>query len=390
MLLSSLRNFFISLFITLVVFGVAAYFLIGVINESLGNLVTDQTATDKTDNTPTEDLGVELGKIDTNVFTVLVLGIDDGQSQPRDFENDENYKENDSKKEADTIFLINVNAITRVLMISSLPCDMRVEADGYVLRLGTVYSHGEYARDGKGMELVKRAVHAYTGLEADYCFVVDYDSVETIIDSLGAIEYTIPEDMYYKPVPYDPSTTNPPTEEVPTTTQNPEETETTEATTDRNIIDIKRKEQTTNEEGKALIDGAAAIQILRYKNYKNEENSRDLIQISFVREFVRQKMTIENLARADQLYEDIKESIVGTDMDGETLKKYMETLFSIADFDVEIVSYPGSVRVENGTAFFEPIQKSAEERYNKYRRVREADLNAPGETTGETGTTGTN
>ena len=352
MLLSSLRNFFISLFITLVVFGVAAYFVVEVINDNLKKLVTDQTATNNPGGEkPIEDVAPPE---DGDVFTVLVLGIDDGQSQPRDYESGENHKENETKKEADTIFLVNINAITKVLMISSLPSDMRVEVDGYRLRLGAVYPYGEYAKNGRGMEFMRAAVHAYTGLTADYCFVLDYDSVETIIDSLGPMEYTIPEDMYYKPVPYDVTTTNPPTEEAAAI---PEETE---ATTDRNTISIKRNELKT-------IDGATAVQILRYKNYKNEDYTRDLMQINFVQELIKQKMTVENLARADKLYEEIKESLVGTDMDGEAFKKYSNTLFTLSGFTLEIVSYPGSMRVENGTAFFDPIQKSAQERYNKYR-----------------------
>jgi len=358
MLLSSLRNFFISLFITLIVFGVAAHFLIGFINENLNGFIDPQPT-----NGPDDDPGVteapsgisEAG--DTHVFTVLVIGIDDGQSQPKDYETDENS----AKKEADTIFLINVNAKTRVLMISSLPCDMKVEADGYVLQLGAVYTHG-------GMKLMKNAVHAYTGLEADYCFVLDYDSVETIIDSLGAMEYAIPEDMYFKPVPYDVSTTNPPAKEE-------EKAENTEETTDRNIINIRKGEQATNEMGTALIDGATAIQMLRYKNYKNEQYSRDEIQINFVQEFIKQKMTFENLVRAEKIYEEIKESIVATDMDGEAFKEYMNTLFGLSDFPpAVIVHYPGAVKTENGSTFFEPILKSAIERYAEYRKTEEVNL----------------
>ncbi|MCL2813562.1 MAG: LCP family protein [Oscillospiraceae bacterium] len=373
MLLSSLRNFFISLFITLIVFGVAAHFLVGFINENLIGFTNPQPTsgpeegtTDENDNSDTPENG------DTNVFTVLVLGIDDGQSQPRDYENDENDKENEAKREADTIFLININAITRVIMVSSLPCDMKIEGDGYILRLGSVYAHG-------GVGLMKKAVHAYTGLEADYCFVLDYDSVEMIIDSLGAMEYAINEDMYYKPVPYDVTTTEATTTEK---SENDENTEETQETTNRNIINIKKSEQTTNEQGKAVINGAAAIQILRYKNYKNEEYSRNSVQINFVREFVRQKMTLENLTRADELYEKIKEAVVASDMDKEVFKFYTNTLFSLSDFEVAIEPYPGSVKIENGTAFFDPILKSAIERYKKYRKVKEVDL------TGESATGG--
>lgn len=373
MLLSSLRNFFISLFITLIVFGVAAHFLIGFIDDNLTGFVQPQPTTGPEEGTTNEkDTSDVTESGDTNVFTVLVLGIDDGQSQPRDFENSGDDRENEKKKEADTVFLININAITRVIMVSSLPCDMKIEGDGYILRLGSVYAHGESAGTGKGMELMKKAVHSYTGLEADYCFVLDYDSVEEIIDSFGAVEYTIPEDMYYKPVPYDVTTTEAATEK--SESEDNENTEETQETTNRNIINIKKNEQTTNEEGKTVIGGAAAIQILRYKNYKNEEYNRNSVQINFMQEFIKQKMTLENLTRADELYEKVKEAVVASDMDKETFKLYTNTLFSLFGFETVIEVYPGSVKIENGTAFFEPILKSAIERYKKYRKVGEVNL----------------
>ncbi|MCL1794612.1 MAG: LCP family protein [Oscillospiraceae bacterium] len=358
-MLSSLRNFFISLFITLIVFGIAAYFLTGFINEILTGFTGSQPLAENGDTEKTtENNSVISENLDTNVFTVLVLGIDDGQSQPKDYETDAIS----ARKEADSIFLININAKTRTIMVSSLPCNLKVEADGFVLCLGSVYSYG-------GVELVKKTVWSYTGMTADYCFVLDYDSVEVIIDSLGEMEYAILEDMYYKPVPYDSSTTNPPTDEA-------EEPEETEETTNRNIINIKKSEQETNESGAAVIDGAAAIQILRYKNYKNDQYNRDATQINFLREFIKQKMTVENLARADEIYEKIKDSIVAADMDEKTFKKYAETLFSLHDYEVAIVVYPGAVKTENGTTFLEPILKSAIERYDEYRKVEDVDLNA--------------
>jgi len=369
--LAGLRNFFISLFVTLVVFGIAAYFLMGFIKDNLSGFIDPQPTQNTTQSTqePTKDAPDGDDLENTDIFTALILGIDDGKSQYRDYENPENEKENERKKEADTIFLVNVNAITKVLMISPLPCDMKVEADGYRMRLGSAYSYGEYTQNGRGMELMKDIAWSYTGLEVDYCVVLDYDSIEIIIDSLGGMEYAIPEDMYHKPVPYDVTTTNPPTEEGEEPTTLPPTEEEEEETTNRDIIDIKKKDQTTDEEGKAILDGAEAVALLRYKNYKDEDYSRDMIQLDFVQEFIKQKMTLENLLVIDEIYEEIQEGIADSDINEETVKKYMETLFSVSEFALKLVVYPGSVRTENGTAFFDPIIPSAIERYKEYRRA---------------------
>ena len=411
MLLSSLRNFFIALLISVIVFGIGAYFLTGFLNK-MGNDFLDPSVKPDEPNTNEEGHIIDSGDPDLEddseeeeiiQFNVLIIGIDDGKSQPVAYENDENE---DRRKEADTIFLVNINPETKTLMMSSLPTNMKVEIGRYNLRLGAVYSYGEYGNystnGGKGMELMTETVWAYTGVEADYCCVVDYDSLEVFFNMLGEIEYIIPEDMYYKPEPYDRTTTDPPTEtqDENEPTLPPPPTTTEEETTNRNIIELKK--------GRQFIDGAAAVQLLRYNNYRpNEDNrNRASIQIDFIKEVLRQMMTVENLARAGDIYAGIKELLFPDEEDLKNIKEYNEnkeedeeekkeiksefktnfnekefkyyakTIFSLAEYAIKEVVYPSNSveRTEHGTLFFYPDIKSAISRYRDYRKVEKPEI----------------
>jgi len=350
-MLSSVRNFFLALFISLIVFGISAYFLLGYINkeffgeglvattEHTGSVtMSDETSTEDEENTG-ENIKTE-ENTDTSVFNALILGIDNGNSQVT------------GKKEADTIILINLNAKTKTLMISSLPCDMRVIVKGYTLRLGAVY--GEY-----DIEMMIDAIKSYTGIKIEYYCTLDYESLEKVFEILGEIEYTVPMDMKYKPKPYyiDESTTEPTTEEPVEIKSD----ETTEPTTDIEVIDL--------ESGKQLIDGAKAIQLMRYKDYSGGNSGRMITQIDFFKEIIRQKLTFENLVNAKELYTEIKESVVESNMDEQDFEKYAETLFSMRDFNIKSIEYPGEIKNDNGVAFFNPELKKAISLYKNYRKI---------------------
>ncbi|MCL1859170.1 MAG: LCP family protein [Oscillospiraceae bacterium] len=400
-MLSSLRNFFIALFISLLGFGISAYFLTGFIDNTMNGFfnptpTADERNKEEEDPENTNENGEEEDDTDEDLseFTVLIIGIDDGKSQFED-------KDEDEKKEADTIFLVNINAKVKTIMISWLPANMKTEVAGYALRLGAVYTYGEYSgRGGQGMELMKKAVWSYTGLKPDYCIVLDYDSLEVLFDTLGEVEYSIPENMYYKPTPYDITTTDPPTEENDEAENaNVYIPENIEDTTNRDIIDLKK--------GKQMIDGAAAVQLLRYNSYiSNEDNmNRTSIQIDFIKEVIRQQMTFENLERAEEIYTEIKEILFPaaediktgedkkdiktdfkTDFTEEDFKKYTKTLFSLSEFNIKELKYPSNTaeKTENGILFFYPDIKAAVNRYKDYRKVEITQITETDETAGIT------
>ena len=340
-MLSSIRNFFLSLFISMLVFGVSAYFLVGFIDRTINDTSDTQEATndENPDNENPDGEPDEFREIDENEFTALILGIDNGQSQ------------HDEKQECDTIILLNINAETKTFMLSSLPCDMKTETKGYILRLGAVYAEFD-------AQMMIQTVRAYTGIQADYLCVLDYKSIEKVFEILGDIEYNVPMDMYYNPNP-DSDENDEETDAEPPKANNTGKIEIDYA---NEPIDLKA--------GRQRINGEQAVQLLRYRSYSNGNFDRIITQVDFIKEIIRQKITFANLANAKNIYTAVKKSVVETNMDEKDFEAYIETIFAVSNYEIKEVSYPGTVRNENGVSFFSPDIKSAIHRYHDYRKTK--------------------
>ena len=342
-MLAGLKNFLIALFLSLAAWAVIAYFVVGYINSNLigddpfnTNPINDQTNTDTTtgeDGLPINAANPGDNEVGSDEFTAIILGVDSGESQ------------HDEKPEADTVILLNINEKTKTLMISSIPCNTKTEAGSYVLRLGAVYS--EY-----GVKTVVDSVWRETGLKADYYCVLDYKSIEKIFKELGTVQYNVPYDMYYKPKPY----------------YIPEESEGSTPNDADDKPEIKLKKGLQN------IDGEQAVQLLRYKGYEgydgysNGNIDRISIQIDFLKEVIKQKMTFDQLMNAKPLYNAIKSGVVETNMEEKDFELYMETIFSINDYEIKIEIFPGMPSEENGVSFWMPSSRSARNLYNVYRK----------------------
>jgi len=339
-MLSSLKNFFLAFFISLLVFGTGVYFLLNFIEDTSKDFIQPaaeevQDSTDETEET--SETGKEPDELlDTSEFSAVIIGIDSGLSQ------------NSEKKEADMIILANINAKTKKLMISPLSCDTKTEVKGYILRLGAVYA--EY-----GAETLIQTVRGYTGISVDYYCVLDYKSIEKIFEIFGEMEFdmefNIPMDMVYDPFAGE-SPTETAADVLPANTE--------ETTNDYERIDLKS--------GKQTIDAGKAIQLLRYRNYSNDNFERMDMQIEFIKEMLKQCFTFENLLNAQEIYEKIKESVLETNMDAKDLIKYAETFFAVPEYTIVDVSYPGGPLFENGVTFFKPDIRSAVNRYKPYRK----------------------
>jgi anionic cell wall polymer biosynthesis LytR-Cps2A-Psr (LCP) family protein len=366
-MLSSLRNFFLALFVSLLVFGTSAYFLVEFIDanaNSFGSQPNNSGGDTNGDDNAADNGGPDEWDEfkDTSEFTALFIGIDSGLSQF------------DEQQEADLIILVNVNAKTDTLMISSLSPDMKTEVNGYILRLGAVYAEFE-------AEVLVETVTAYTGLQPDYYCVVDYESMEKIFAILGDVRYNVPIDMYYDPF------------EIPAVEFESEEGEEgeelpAEPATERPAEDTgpteKDYERIDLTEGYQRINAEKAIQLLRFNNYTDPdlEIDRTKIQTDFFKEVLRQKLTFTNLGRAPQLFEQLRASVVETNMTSRDFENYAETLFSLSEFTIAELIYPAirRVRIENGVPFFIPDVKMAVNQYKPYRRgVTENIINTDGE-----------
>jgi anionic cell wall polymer biosynthesis LytR-Cps2A-Psr (LCP) family protein len=200
---------------------------------------------------------------------------------------------------------------------------------------------------------------------------LDYESVVDVINILGdgrGIRYDVPMDMFYDPF------------ELPEAETADELNGASAAATESQAIPAvpteKNHESIDLKAGIQLLNGDRALQLLRYRNYANGNFGRMATQMDFLKEVLRQQMNARNLTRANEIFEKVKSSVVETNMDARTFEGYIETFFSLADFTIREIDYPGFVRNENGVAFFSPDVKSAAGLYRPFRKSADENINS--------------
>ncbi|MGH2600188.1 MAG: LCP family protein [Dehalococcoidia bacterium] len=141
------------------------------------------------DSTPIE------GSPGTTRINVLVLGVD------RRPHHDPSV---DGPPNADSIHIISLDPITKTATALSLPRDLYVEApspeqkkgDFWPIRINTAYRLGEeYGYPGGGAAFAKRVVEYTFHVPIDYYAVVDWVAFADVIDALGGVTLTVPEEM---------------------------------------------------------------------------------------------------------------------------------------------------------------------------------------------------
>ena len=117
------------------------------------------------------------------------------------------------------------------------------------------------------------------------------------------------------------------------------------------------------------INGEQAVQLLRYRNYTAGNEDRTAMQIDFIKEVLRQKITFENLPLAKEIFTALKNTVADTNIDERTFENYTDLLFSLStEYQfTDILRYPGNFREENGINFYIPNLITALLQYREYR-----------------------
>lgn len=179
-------------------------------------------------------------------INVLVLGLDDDETR------------------SDVIALINYNPIESKMKILSIARDTRVRVNGKYTKINSLIGKG-------GEKLVVDMVEEITGLPIDYYITLNFKGFREIVDILGGVEIDVPFDMDYDD-PY------------------------------QNLhIHLKK--------GKQVLDGKKAEEFVRYRKgnhsgegYEDGDLGRIKMQQLFIEEFVKQKLKLKYLLKADEIF----------------------------------------------------------------------------------------
>ncbi|NJP03802.1 LCP family protein, partial [Candidatus Gracilibacteria bacterium] len=96
----------------------------------------------------------------------------------------------------DSMMIVSVNPDRPSVSILSLPRDLYLSSNIGEHKINAIYAlarakHGE----GKSLEIVKRAISSFTGVDIHYAAVVDFALFEEGINLLGGVEVFVPQDI---------------------------------------------------------------------------------------------------------------------------------------------------------------------------------------------------
>ncbi len=320
----SLRNFFITFLIALLVFGTCAYFITGFVSESILELINGKPAetTEPLEVVDTDNSGDVINplpddEIEGESFNILLVGTDYRPSLNKDYHPSiaSHYPMFSSSEKlighggdlpeypyrtvsADAIMLVCVNKVTRTVACVNLPSYMRVECNGGETRLGDLYYE-------MGFDVFKDKISAITGAQIDYYALTSIELLTSIVDKIGPINYNVPCDMEY--------------------------------TDEANGLTISLKA------GATALNGEAAAALLSYDSYAPASgNTRTKTTFSFLISLAKKMANPSNIVRAKSIFTDIS-TYASTDVTYEALSDNIDLVFSIAGFDFVTLDYPVNV-----------------------------------------------
>lgn len=260
-----------------------------------------------------EMVDIELDELEPGgIVNILLLGTDLGSDR------------------SDTIMLVNINGETGKVNILSIPRDTAIasrNSSGEIIyRNGApVYNKiNAYLAIGrqevaKGEieipeELVVRKVKEITGLPIHYFATIDFDGFINIIDALGGVDYNVPEDMHY----------------------------------DDPVQDLHIHLNA----GMQHLDGQKAHDFVRFRNYKNGQ--ADLARVSaqqdFIKEIVKQKLTVSNINKIDDIYEMVNKN-VRTNYGFDDLMSSFGTIANLKSEDITMYILPNTPKYIGGVSY---------------------------------------
>lgn len=350
-MLPSLRNFAITFFVSLLIFGALAYFLADFAMASFSSGFVKEGETDQTEETTTPetqdvfnpfapDDENDASTIQGSSFNFVLIGMDYQADVFDDYDEEmpaylaaalSGVQERGVSQlltygqkrdiSADAVLVGRIDKEDRRLVLTALSGNTRVFIDGVHTTLGTVLVD-------KGLSFFLDKITALTGFPIDYYAVVSIPAMENVIDQLGGLSYKVPCDMEY---------------------EDPVEG-----------LEISLKA------GTQWLSGKTAVQVLRYAGYED----RDISRMDVLRDMAEAMMTsipnITTLSNAPTLYKTLKNGIT-TNLSLADFNDHLDLIFHLDSFSVVNYAYPGSMTTSDGDPIFVPDTERAIAALLQYR-----------------------
>jgi len=249
-------------------------------------------------------------------FVEIVKGKTDEENEPKDSVSYINVLVlglDDDEMRSDVIALINYSPNENKMNILSIARDTRVKFNGKYTKINSLIGKG-------GEKTVIDMVEDITGLPVDYYVTLNFKGFREIVDALDGVEIDVPFDMDYDD-PY------------------------------QNLhIHLKK--------GKQVLDGKKAEQFVRYRKgnhqgegYEDGDLGRIKMQQLFIEEFVKQKIKLKYLLKANEIFYTLKKNM-RTNIEIGDIRYFIRDIKNIKTPVIEGYTLPGYSRYIGSQWFY--------------------------------------
>ncbi len=346
--MAAIRNFAITLCVSLLIFGLLAYLTVSVAENHLDFLSGTDTSGETSDTTASEtEEPVGTGTATENqpdaleplpvgfkgsTISAVIIGSD---YQPGVFD-DYDLTEINNKRggfpiknrqiTADSIIYVQVNLDTREYVFCPIPSNTLVEDRGLDKTLGSLLGES-------GAPYIKEKVSALLGVYIDYYALVTTGALANFIDSIDGVYYNVPLALSYS----DPS-------------------------------EGKEGLTITIEKGAQTLNGKKTVEMLRYVSYTGGDTSRRTAIIDFMKAVLAKITTPEYLAKLPKLFtEAIGSGAIATDFTEDALAANLDAVFAYSDFTKITLTLPGADAVIGDENYFSPNYAQVSSMIAKYK-----------------------
>lgn len=215
------------------------------------------------------------------------------------------------KTRSDTLMLVKANFETGEITLISLPRDSFVQVNGQYTKLNHAHSYG-------GIDLTMKTVREWLNLDLNYYVEVNFDAVKTIVDSLGGVDYEIPDNgIEYK------------------------------------VADTKGNWKVLKP-GKQKLKGEDALAFLRFRNgYSTGDIGRVKAQQDFLKTFARQFLDQANIKTAPAMVQ-LMINDVNTNIPFRKLGALLGKLDVFKGADLRTFTLPGDGKYYHSVSYYIP------------------------------------
>ncbi len=216
----------------------------------------------------------------TGVYTIILAGTDL-----------DNYH-------TDTLMVATLDSVNHKLNILSIPRDTQVNVEWENKKINAAWGY-----NNQDISLLKEFLQSVIGFQPDNYVIVDMNGFMALIDAIGGVDFDVPQRMYHP--------------------------------------DSNPMLRINLQAGYQHLDGAEALQVVRFRSYFEGDPHRVAVQHDFLSAVAHQTLSLQNVFKVNEFMDIAKEN-VQSDLTAGSMIWFLQEVMGMEEKDIVFHSLPGN------------------------------------------------